>query len=245
MKGKIVVVTGASRGIGNAIAAAFVDAGATVIIIGRSAESLEKAAKELEAKAIVCDVTQPESVEAAFKQAGHVDILVNNAGNAESASFQNTDLALWNRMLNLNLTGAYLCTKAVIGGMLQQNYGRIINIASTASLKGYPYVSAYVAAKHGLLGLTRSLAAEYAKKGITVNAVCPAYTDTPMIADSLASIQQKTGRSEKEALDALLKSNPMGRLIQPEEVAQAVLYLTMPYADSITGQSITIAGGEI
>ncbi|MEO1440963.1 MAG: SDR family NAD(P)-dependent oxidoreductase, partial [Chloroflexota bacterium] len=174
-----------------------------------------------------------------------IDILVNNAGAAESAPFHRMDTDMWHRMVAVNLTGTYLCSQSVIKGMLDRGYGRIVNIASTAGLTGYPYVTAYSAAKHGVIGLTRSLALELAKKGITVNAVCPGYTDTDMAADTVANIVEKTGRTEDEAIASLVKHNPQGRMIQPEEVAEAVLWLCQKSSGSINGQSIAVAGGEI
>jgi 3-hydroxybutyrate dehydrogenase len=194
------------------------------------------------------DLADPESANAAFaaaaKALGPVGILINNAGQAVSAPIGKTDLALWNQMLAVNLTGTYLGIHAVLPGMLQAGWGRIVNIASTAALKGYPYVAAYCAAKHGVLGLTRALALELAKKPVTVNAVCPGYTETDIVRDALANIQAKTGRGEAEALAELVKHNPQGRLVQPAEVANAVLWLCQPGSESITGQAISVAGGE-
>lgn len=245
LDGQYAVVTGGSRGIGLAIATMLIGAGAQVTIMGRDSERLNTVANDIGAQSIVCDVTQPEAVEAAFAQCGVVNILVNNAGNAESAPFQRTTHDLWQRMLDVNLTSAYLCSQAVVGGMIERDYGRIINIASTAALTGYAYVSAYCAAKHGMLGLTRALAIELAAKGITVNAVCPGYTDTDMIAESIETIASKTGRNANAVRGELEKHNPQGRLIQPEEVAHSVLWLCLPESGAITGQPITVAGGEI
>jgi NAD(P)-dependent dehydrogenase (short-subunit alcohol dehydrogenase family) len=194
------------------------------------------------------DLADAESTTAAFaaaaKALGPVTILINNAGQAVSAPISKTDLALWNQMLAVNLTGTYLGIQAVLPGMLQAGWGRIVNIASTAALKGYPYVAAYCAAKHGVLGLTRALALELAKKPVTVNAVCPGYTETDIVREALANIQAKTGRSEAEARAELVKQNPQGRLVQPAEVANAVLWLCLPGSESITGQAIAVAGGE-
>ena len=176
---------------------------------------------------------------------GPVSILVNNAGQAVSAPFVKTDLALWQRMLQSNLTGTFLCTQAVLPGMLAAGYGRIVNVASTAGLIGYQYVSAYCAAKHGVIGLTRSLALELAKKNITVNAVCPGYTDTEIVRAAVANISAKTGRNEDEARAELARSNPQGRLVQPQEVANAVLWLCLPGSEAVTGQAIAVAGGEV
>jgi len=249
--GKHAVVTGAGRGIGAAIAAALAQAGARLTLMGRNRAQLEAQAGKLATEVHVetCDVTDPENVQRAFGGAaralGDVSILVNNAGQAESQPFTKTDLGLWERMLAVNLTGTFLCTQAALPGMLGAGWGRIVNIASTAGLKGYPYVSAYCAAKHGVIGLTRSLALELARKNITVNAVCPGYTQTGLLEASLAQIVQKTGRSTEEARAELVRHNPQGRLVEPQEVAQAVLWLCLPESASINGQAIALAGGEV
>jgi NAD(P)-dependent dehydrogenase (short-subunit alcohol dehydrogenase family) len=251
LAGKHAVVTGGGRGIGAAIAAELAQAGARLTLMGRSRASLEAQAVKLstEVHMETCDVANPQEVERAFEAAagalGSVTILVNNAGQAESQPFAQTDLGLWNRMLEVNLTGAFLCSQVVLPGMLAAGWGRIVNIASTAGLRGYPYVSAYCAAKHGVIGLTRSLALELARKNITVNAVCPGYTQTEMLEASLAKIVQKTGRSAAEARAELVKGNPQGRLVEPQEVAQAVLWLCLPASAALTGQAIAVAGGEV
>ena len=192
------------------------------------------------------DVTDEKAVGEAIASiraaAGPIDILVNNAGTSRSAPFTRTEAALWSEMLAVNLTGSYLVTRAVVGEMLARRAGRIVNIASTAGLVGYAYVSAYVAAKHGLVGLTRALAVEFARQGVTVNAVCPGYTETPMLDSAVANITAKTGRSESEARATLAASNPGGRLVTPEEVADAVLWLISPGASAVTGQAIVVAG---
>jgi len=191
------------------------------------------------------DVSDPASVEQAFARAGAVDILVNNAGQAVSSPFLRTDAARWQQMLDVNLSGAWHCMQAALPGMLDAGWGRIVNVASTAGLTGYRYVAAYCAAKHGLVGLTRALALELAAKGITVNAVCPGYTDTDIVQDAVANIVRKTGRTEEQARAELASANPQGRLVRPGEVAHAVTMLCLPAAASMNGQSIAVAGGEV
>jgi NAD(P)-dependent dehydrogenase (short-subunit alcohol dehydrogenase family) len=197
----------------------------------------------------VLDVTDEAAVHAAFRaaqqQLGPVTILLNNAGQAQPAPFAKTTSQHWQNMLDVNLTGAFHCTQAALSQMLEQGWGRIINIASTAGLKGYKYVSAYVAAKHGLVGLTRALALELATKNITVNAVCPGYTETDIVQDAIANIMQKTGRSEEQARAELAAGNPQQKLVQVEEVANAVAWLCQPASSAMTGQSIAVAGGEV
>jgi len=251
--GRHVVVTGASRGIGSTIAANFATHGARVSLLGRNAENLQAVSKALGGTSIaaplVTDVTDANSVAAAFARAreqfGPVHILVNNAGQAASAKFTDTDPALWNRIMAVNVTGTYLCARQAVPDMLQGGFGRIVNVASIAGLRGGAYISAYVASKHAVIGLTRSLALEFANKNITVNAVCPGYTDTDIVRDAIANIMRKTGRSEAEALASLVATNPQRRLITPEEVAHTVSWLCAPGAESVTGQSIVVAGGEV
>ncbi|WP_337867497.1 SDR family NAD(P)-dependent oxidoreductase [Meiothermus sp.] len=251
LAGKHAVVTGGGRGIGAAIAVALAGAGADITLMGRSRAPLEMQAQTLRTRIHIetCDVSDPDDVRRAFQGAsavlGDVAILVNNAGQAESRPFGKTDLTLWRTMIEVNLTGTFLCTQAALPGMLAAGWGRIVNIASTAGLRGYPYVSAYCAAKHGVIGLTRALALELARKNITVNAVCPGYTQTGLLEASLATIAQKTGRSAAEARAELVRHNPQGRLVEPEEVAQAVLWLCLPGSAALTGQAIAVAGGEV
>lgn len=250
MNERHVLITGGGTGIGAAIARALDGQGARLSLLGRKLAPLESLAGSLQkAQPISCDVTDNPSVSSAFEQAtasfGPVDILVNNAGAAPTAPFHKLSADTWRQVMAVNLDGVFNCTSAAIDGMLAQGWGRIINIASTSALRGYAYVSAYSAAKHGVLGLTRSLALETATRGITVNAVCPGYTDTDIIRQSITQIVEKTGRSEAEALEAFTRTNPQGRLIQPEEVAATVLWLCSEGARSVTGQAISVSGGEV
>lgn len=253
--GQHVLVTGASRGIGWAIAQAFAARGATLSLAGRDAALLEQRRAALHVlggpdhTAFSADLTDAEAATAMVRHAvaahGPVDILVNNAGYGASQPFAKMSAEHWNQMLAVNLSSVFHVTRAAIDDMLPRRSGRIINVASTAGLAGYAYVAAYVAAKHGVVGLTRALAREYAASGITVNAVCPGYVDTEMTAGTIATIVKKTGRTPDEARAELAKSNPQGRLIQPEEVADTVLWLAGANAGSVTGQCIAIAGGEV
>jgi NAD(P)-dependent dehydrogenase (short-subunit alcohol dehydrogenase family) len=247
LKGKHAVVTGASRGIGLAIARALLAQGARVTLMARDAAALEAAAAGLGDGAAwqTVNVADAASVNDAFARADAADILVNNAGQAASAPFGRTDTALWQRMLDVNLTGAYHCIQAALPGMLDLGWGRIVNVASTAGLTGYRYVAAYCAAKHGLVGLTRALALELADKGVTVNAVCPGYTETDLVRDAVANITRRTGRSADQARAELAAANPQGRLVQPDEVAHAVAWLCMPAASALNGQAVAVAGGEV
>src|ERR1700733_473373 len=253
--GRHAVVTGAARGIGAAIAHTLAGAGARVSLIGRNLEKLQSTAAAIRAEhpqsetvTLAADVTDSAAVTRAIDGArarfGTVQILINNAGQAGSAPFLKTDEALWHRMLAVNLTGTYLCTRAVLLDMLQGSFGRIVNIASTAGLRGYAYVTAYTASKHGVVGLTRALALEVAANGITVNAICPGYTDTDIVRDAVKTIVNQTGRSAEQARVLLARTNPQHRLIQPQEVAQAAVWLCREDSASITGQCLTIAGGE-
>jgi NAD(P)-dependent dehydrogenase (short-subunit alcohol dehydrogenase family) len=246
------LVTGGGSGIGAATALALVQAGVRVSIAGRRPDALARTAAslgELTAAVVAMDVTDEAAVADGVArieaEAGRVDILVNNAGRALGAPFEKTDVALWSDMLASNLSSVFFVTRAVLPGMAQRGRGRIINVASTAGLTGYAYVSAYVAAKHGVVGLTRALALEYARRGVTVNAVCPGYTDTPLVAEAAANIVAKTGRSEVEARLALAKVNPMQRLVTPQEVADAILWLASAGASAINGQAVAVAGGEV
>lgn len=244
------VITGGGRGIGAAIAEKLSTQGLRITLMGRDRERLEQKSSEINGSiAITVDVTDEDSVNDAFARArnvsGPVDILVNNAGVVETAPIALTNTAMWERILSVNLTGPFLCARISLVDMRKQGWGRIINIASTAGLKGYSFVSAYVAAKHGVIGLTRSLACETARENITVNAICPGFTETDLLHNSLDTIVTKTGRSLDEAREKLLENNPQHRFIQPQEVAGAVAWLCQPGTESVTGQAIVIAGGEV
>ena len=253
LTGKHALVTGGSKGIGLAIAQALLAQGASVTIAGRSEASLQAAVQQLQAlgrvQSLVMDVADPASVQQACQLAqerdGRIDILINNAGQASSAVFLKTDAKLWQNMLDVNLNGSFHCMQQALPGMLEAGWGRIVNVVSTAGLKGYAYVSAYCAAKHAVIGLTRSLALEVASKGVTVNAVCPGYTETDIVKEAIANIVAKTGRTEQQAMAELAAGNPQKRLVQPQEVADAVLWLCMDGASAMNGQSIAVAGGEV
>lgn len=249
IEGRHVLVTGAGSGIGAAIARRLAAAGARVTLAGRREGPLREVADGLAHAQVVAgfDVTDPDAIARGLETAraafGPVSILVNNAGAAETAPFHKTPLDLWQRVIAVDLTSVFLVTQAVLPDLTSG--GRIITIASTAGLVGYRYVSAYCAAKHGVIGLTRSLALELARSGVTVNAVCPGYTDTPLVREALAAIVAKTGRTEAEALAEMTSGNPQRRLILPDEVADTVAWLASPGAASINGQAIPVAGGEV
>ncbi len=248
-------VTGAGSGIGKAIALALAADGHVVSLAGRRAAPLQAVQDEIRAaggEAFVhdgFDVTDAAAIErgiaVAVAKAGEIAVLVNCAGEAPSAPFEKTDPALWSHVLSINLTGVFLVTQAALASVRRAGNGRVINVASTAGLTGYAYVSAYCASKHGVIGLTRALALELARTHDTVNAVCPGFTDTQLIDVALDTISEKTGRSRDEARASLARSNPQGRLVAPDEVAHTVLWLASEKAAAITGQAIAVAGGEI
>ncbi|RUW62751.1 SDR family NAD(P)-dependent oxidoreductase [Mesorhizobium sp. M7A.F.Ca.US.008.03.1.1] len=247
--GKHALVTGGGSGVGRAIALALAAAGIDVTICGRREAELAQVAGENDRIfGIAADVTDEAAMASLYERTqaarGPFDIVVANAGMAGSAPAHKTTLADWQRTLDVNLTGAFLTVKPALAGMAARKTGRIVFIASTAGLKGYAYVAPYVAAKHGVVGLMRALAAETAKSGVTVNAVCPGFVETEMLEDSIQRIIEKTGRSVEQARSSLASTNPQGRFIQPDEVAATVLWLCGDAAQSITGQAISISGGE-
>jgi NAD(P)-dependent dehydrogenase (short-subunit alcohol dehydrogenase family) len=250
LKGRHALVTGGGRGIGRAIAASLVKAGATVTIVGRNPATLQQAIMQGDAHAAaVADVSDIHAVQAAVQEAvtryGPIDLMIANAGGAASAPFMKSSPEVFRQMLDVNLLGVTNLAQGVLGSMTERGYGRIVAVASTAGLKGYPYVSAYCAAKHAVIGFVRALALETARTGVTVNAVCPGFTDTDLVAESLERIMAKTGRTQDEALGELVKHNPQRRLIDPSEIADSVLWLCSEGARSVTGQAIVVAGGEI
>lgn len=244
------LVTGGGRGIGRAIAEALVAGGATVTVVGRDRATLEQAVAAGAAHGFVAaDVTDAAAMkraaDTAARDRGPIDLLVANAGGVETAPFAKSDAAVFGRMLNLNVMGVVNTLHAVLPGMVERGFGRIVAVASTAGLKGYAYVSAYCAAKHAVVGLVRALALETARKGVTVNAICPGYTETDLVKESFAGVSAKSGRSYDEVLAEVLKDKPLGRLVRPEEVAAVALSLLSPAASAVTGQAIAVAGGEV
>ena len=242
LSGRHALVTGGTRGIGRAVTDLLLSHGARVTVLGRTPPPDG-------GDFVQADVADPQAVARAFQEArqksGFIGILVNNAGQAASAPFAKTDLELWRRILAVNLDGVFHCIQAALPDMMEARWGRVVNIASTAGLIGYSYVSAYCAAKHGVVGLTRALALEAAAKNITINAVCPGFTETDMFAEAISNIVAKTGRTPEQARAELASRNPQKRLVQPAEVANAVAWLCLPGSEAITGQAIAVAGGEI
>jgi 3-hydroxybutyrate dehydrogenase len=254
VNGRAAVVTGGGRGVGAEIARLLAGTGASVLVAARTSSEVDRVAAELRdtganVDSATCDVSDPESIERLARRAletfGRIDILINNAGIATAAPLARTSLDEWNRLFAVNATGAFLCMQAFVPGMIERRWGRVVNVASTLALTGYRYTSAYTASKHALLGLTRSVAAEAAPHGVTVNAVCPSYLDTRMTEETLARVSAKTGRSREEALDIITGQNPQKRLIHPQEVAAAVVYLCSDAAAGINGAALVIDGGEL
>jgi NAD(P)-dependent dehydrogenase (short-subunit alcohol dehydrogenase family) len=254
LDGRHALITGGGTGIGAAIAAALGSSGVRLSIAGRRHAPLEAMAASFPGTCVIeADVTREADcaamVEAAHAAHGPIDIVIANAGGAESRSISRADREHWQRMLDVNLTGAFLTVKAALPDLVRSGSAdvarRIVFVSSTAGLKGYPYVAAYCAAKHGVIGLARALALELARTGVTVNAVCPGFTETPLLDQSIANIVAKSGRSADDARAALSAGNPQGRFVRPEEVAASVLWLCMPASSSVTGQAISISGGEV
>jgi NAD(P)-dependent dehydrogenase (short-subunit alcohol dehydrogenase family) len=247
LEGRHALITGGGTGIGAAAAAHLHAAGAKVSLLGRRMEPLQQTAERLGGYAVSCDVTQPDQIAKAFEEArtlnGPIDMLIVNAGIAESAPFHKMTRESWDRIIGTNLTAAFECSRAAIGDLLNSENGRLVFVASVASLRGVPYAAHYAASKHGLLGLMRSLAAEYAKTNLTVNAVCPGYVDTPMTDQSVARVSEITGRSEEQSRSAITNMNASGRLVHPDGIATVILTLCLPQSQDVNGAAITIDGG--
>jgi NAD(P)-dependent dehydrogenase (short-subunit alcohol dehydrogenase family) len=247
LEGRHALITGGGTGIG-AAAAQFLNAeGAKLSLLGRRMEPLNAVAESFGGRAIQCDVTDPDRVTAAFDEGrtanGPIDVLVVNAGIAESAPFHKMKREAWDRIIATNLTAAFECSRAAVGDLLKSDNGRLVFVASVASLRGVPYAAHYAASKHGLLGLMRSLAAEYAKTNLTVNAVCPGYVDTPMTDQSVARVSEITGRSEVDARTAITSMNASGRLVDPQAIGNVIAMLCLPLSRDINGAAITLDGG--
>lgn len=247
LAGQHALITGSSRGIGLAIARALAAEGAAISLLARTRPEMPEA--EARVFCIAADVTDDAELRhataAAVQALGPIGILVNNAGGVKTGPFVSQDLEVVRSLFDLNVMSVFALTRLVLPGMLERGQGRIVNVASTAGLKGYPYIAAYTASKHAVIGLTRALALEVAKSGVTVNAVCPGYTETEMVAASAAEVARKTGRSEQAVRAEFAKSNPQGRLVTPEEVAAAVVYLAGPAASAVNGVALPVAGGEV
>ena len=247
LAGRHALITGGGTGIGAAAAQLLSDAGAKLSLLGRRLEPLQAVAAKHGGTAIQCDVTDSARITAAFDEArsanGPIDLLIVNAGIAESAPFPKMTRESWDRIIATNLTAAFDCSRAAIGDLLKSDNGRLVFVASVASIRGVPYASHYAASKHGLLGLTRSLAAEYAKTNLTVNAVCPGYVDSPMTDQSVARVSEITGRSEGDARAAITNMNVNGRLVDPQAIANVIAMFCMPLSRDINGAAVTIDGG--
>src|SRR3954471_7253987 len=247
LKGRHALITGGGTGIGAAAAAHLHSAGAKLSLLGRRMEPLQQVAEQLSGYAVACDAPQPEQIRNAFDEArtinGPIDLLIVNAGVAESAPFHKMTRESWDRIIGTNLTAAFECSRAAIGDLLKSDNGRLVFVASVASLRGVPYASHYAASKHGLLGLMRSLAAEYAKSNLTVNAVCPGYVDTPMTDQSVARVSEITGRKEEEARSVITAMNASGRLVDPQAIGNVIAMLCLPLSRDISGAAVTIDGG--
>jgi NAD(P)-dependent dehydrogenase (short-subunit alcohol dehydrogenase family) len=247
LQGRHALITGGGTGIGAAAAEQLHGAGAKLSLLGRRLDPLNAVANPLGGTAIQCDVTDADRIRAAFDEAraanGPIDLLVVNAGIAESAPFHKMTRESWNRIIGVNLTAAFECAQAAIGDLLKSDNGRIVFVASVASLRGVPYAAHYAASKHGLLGLMRSLATEYAKTNLTVNAVCPGYVDTPMTDQSVARVSQITGRSEEDSRSAITNMNASGRLVDPQAIGNVIAMLCLPLSRDINGAAITLDGG--
>jgi len=245
LAGKLALVTGGGRGIGAAIARSLAAAGARVVVCGRTKATLDGIAREIGGVALRLDLTDRAQTDEVIASVGHVDVLVNNAGAAESASLERTTDELWDRILELDVTAPFRVTRALVPSMIKAKWGRVINIASNAGVSGYGYSMAYCAAKHALVGMTRALAIDLARTGVTINALCPGWVETQMVEDAVTRIAAKTGRSEDEARTSLAQMSPQRRMISPEEVAHAALMLCDDGARGIHGQTIVIDGGAV
>jgi NAD(P)-dependent dehydrogenase (short-subunit alcohol dehydrogenase family) len=247
LEGRHALITGGGSGIGAAAAAQLAAAGASLSLLGRRIEPLQQVASEFDGVAIQCDVTDPERIAVAFDEAraanGPIDCLIVNAGIAESAPFHKMSRESWQRIVATNLTAAFDCAHSAIGDLMNSDSGRLVFVASVASLRGVPYAAHYAASKHGLLGLMRSLAAEYAKSNLTVNAVCPGYVDTPMTDQSVARVSEITGRSEGDARGIITSMNASGRLVDPQAIGNVIAMLCLPLSKDINGAAITLDGG--
>ncbi len=244
---RTVVVTGGAKGIGRAVVHKFAALGDDVVALGRDQSALQTLQSELRdnARTRVCDVTDEDAVASTFEAIGDVDVLVNNAGIAVSAPIAKTTLKSWVEHFDVNVTGPFLCMRAVVPGMRERGHGSIVTVASTAGRIGVPYTSAYTASKHGAVGLTRAVASELAGTGVRVNAVCPTFVNTDLTKRAIGRIVEATGRTEAESEAALARQSPLGRLLEPDEVADAIVFLASPASAAINGQALVIDGGGI